>query len=88
MVDLKIVGTVNDFNDANTIEDIVKIFLVENRIYNLLSLEKKKNFKKESQKITTFLENDLKFEENSNEKFLQIKNYEDFTPVFNVRGLF
>ena len=88
VVGLKIVGIVNDFDDATLIEDIVKVFLIENRINSLFSLNKKKNLDNPNQKLDEFFENDLEFKENSNRKLLRIKNIDDSKPVFNVRGLF
>ena len=35
---MKIVGIVNDYTEALEIEDVVKVFTIEKRIFNLLSL--------------------------------------------------
>jgi hypothetical protein len=85
---LKIAGVVNNYKEALAIEDIVRTFIIEQKILNLSSLEKKKNFKNGTeQNIIIFPTNDNQFSETSNTKNLHIKNDEDSKPVFNVRGL-
>lgn len=85
---MKIVGVVNDSKEASDIEDIVRVFIIEKRILNLSSLEKKKKFENIADPDLIKLPvNDIKFTETSNKKNFRIKNYEDPRPVFNVRGL-
>ena len=85
---MKIVGVVNSYNEASDIEDIVRVFIIEKRILNLSSLEKKKKFENGvDPDIIKFPVNDIKFTETSSKKNLHIKNYEHLRPVFNVRGL-
>ena len=81
-------GVVNNYKEALDIEDIVKVFIIEQRILNLLSLEKKKKFGNiVDSNIMVSPTNDIKYAENSNKKILQVKNYEENNPLFNVRGL-
>ena len=84
---MKIAGVVIDYKDALDIEDIVRVFIIKKRIYNILSLEKNKNFKKANSNIMKFPKNDSKYAETSDEKILHTKINEDYGPVFNVRGL-
>jgi hypothetical protein len=82
------VGVVNNYKEALDIEDIVKVFIIEQRILNLLSLEKKKNFENVvDSDVMISSANNIEFAENSNKKILQVKNDEENNPVFNVRGL-
>ena len=81
-------GVVNNYKEALEIEDIVKVFIIEQRILNLLSLEKKRNFENVvDSDIMISSANDIQFVENSTKKILQVKNDEENNPVFNVRGL-
>jgi hypothetical protein len=86
---LKIAGVVNNYNEALEIEDIVKVFLIEKRIFKLSSLSKGKNNKNiDSSDINISSSSDIKYSPISNGKVLQNKNDEESRPVFNVRGLF
>jgi len=85
---LKIAGVVNDYKEALDIEDIVKAFIIKQRIFNILSLEKKKNF--DSDEDTNIIIKPVNYDqyaESSNKKIILIKNNEENSPVFNVRGL-
>lgn len=84
---MKIVGVVNDYKEALEIEDIVKAFVIKQRISKILSLERNNNFKNESSNLMIFKTNDVDYLGNSDEKNLRIKNSEGNKPVFNVRGL-
>lgn len=84
---MKIVGVVNDYKEALEIEDIVKVFVVKQRISNLLSLERNNNIKNDNSNFMIFKTNNENYFSNSDEKNLHIKNNEDNVPVFNVRGL-
>ena len=85
---LKIVGVVNEYKQALEIEDIVKVFLIEKRINNILSLEKSRKLENENSDLMIFSkENDENVNHFNNEKIV-IKKNEDSKPVFNVRGLF
>lgn len=84
---MKIVGVVNDYNEALDIEDIVKIFIIKQRIFNLLSLEKKKNFEKDNSNTTVFSIDDVEYAETSNKKIFHEKIDDEPRPIFNVRGL-
>ena len=83
---MKIVGIVNDYTEALEIEDVVKVFTIEKRIFNLLSLEKEKNFENANSNMMIFSTDDIKYAENSNKINSHIKIKEDSVPVFNVRG--
>ena len=81
-------GVVNNYKEALDIEEIVKVFIIEQRILNLLSLEKKKNFENPiDSNIMESPTNDIQLSENTSKKILQVKNDEENNPVFNVRGL-
>ena len=85
---MKIAGVVNDYKEALDIEDIVKAFIIKQRIFNILSLEKKKNF--DSDEDTNIIIKPVNYDqyaESSNKKIILIKNNEENSPVFNVRGL-
>jgi hypothetical protein len=85
---LKIAGVVNDYKEALDIEDIVKAFVIRKRIFYLLSLEKKKDLDKiEDSNIIESSEKDIEFSHTSHKKNIETKNEEEFSPVFNVRGL-
>ena len=84
---LKIVGVVNDYNEALDIENIVKVFIIKQRICNLLSLEREKNFEKVDSNVNEFPIKDVEFPINSEKKYLHEKIIDDSSPVFNVRGL-
>lgn len=84
---MKIVGVVNDYKEALEIEDIVKAFVIKQRISKILSLERNNNFKNESSNLMIFKTNDVDYLDNSDGKNLRIKNNEGNKPVFNVRGL-
>lgn len=84
---MKIVGVINDYKEALEIEDIVKVFVIKQRISNLISLERDNNYKSDNSNFMIFKTNNVNYLNNSNEKNLQIKNNEDNVPVFNVRGL-
>lgn len=84
---MKIVGGVNDYKEALEIEEVVKVFIVEKRILNLLSIEKKKNFENADSNIMIFPTDNIQYEENSNKKISHVNIDEDSVPVFNVRGL-
>jgi hypothetical protein len=85
---LKIGGAVNDYKAALEIEDAVKTFIIEQRIFNLLSIEKRKKIEKdENSSPLIFLTNKEKINENSEEAIITTKIIECQTPRFNVRGL-
>ena len=84
---LKIVGVVNNYNEALDIEEIVKVFTIEQRIFNLLSLEKEKNFENANSNIMIFSKDDVKYAATSDKKISHDKTNGDSAPVFNVRGL-
>jgi hypothetical protein len=84
---LKIVGVVNDYKEALEIEDIVKVFVVKQRISSLLPLERNSSLKNESSDLMIFKTNNIDYINNSNGKNINEKNNGDNSPVFNVRGL-
>jgi hypothetical protein len=86
---LKIAGVVNDYKEALDIEDIVKAFVIKKRIFDLLSLEKKKELEKiEDPKIKKPQVKDIEYTQQLDKKNIEPKNEEEISPVFNVRGLF
>lgn len=88
MIVLKFAGVVNEYKDAVEIEDIVKVFIINKRINDLLSLEKRKSFEKLKSNDVAFSFNDVKYLNNSDGKIIHNKIYTDSQPVFCVRGLF
>jgi len=85
---LKIGGAVNDYKAALEIEDAVKAFIIEQRILNLLSIEKSKKFVKDKNSDPLiFLTSKEKINESPDEPILQSKIIDYPTPRFNVRGL-
>ena len=85
---MKIGGAVNDYKTALEIEDAVKVFIIEQRILNLLSIEKSKKFEKDDNSDPLiFLTKKEKINENSDSTILQTKMIDYPTPRFNVRGL-
>jgi uncharacterized protein with WD repeat len=85
---MKIGGAVFDYKEAKIIEEAVKAFIIEQRILNLLSIEKEKKIvKDDNSEPMIFLTNKEKFKENSDEKILPTKLIDSQTPRFNVRGL-
>jgi len=85
---LKIAGVVNNYKEALEIEDIVRVFTIEKRIFTISSLRKDINYKnKTNPDINVSSSNDITYSNNVTNKDLQNKNNEDFRPVFNVRGL-
>ena len=66
---MKIAGVVNNYNEALEIEDIVKNFIIEEKILNLSSLSKTKNFKNvKHPNIKIFPTNDIHYSETYNKK--------------------
>jgi len=86
-VKLNIVGVVNDYNEALEIEEIVKVFLIKQRIINLLSLEKNKHYENDNSNVAIFSKKDFKNSETTDEKILHLKNNDSSVPFFSVRGL-
>lgn len=85
---MKIGGAVNDYKAALEIEDAVKVFIIEQRIFNLLSIEKRKKIEKDDNSSPLiFLANKEKVNENSDDVIIPSKIIEYPTPRFNVRGL-
>ena len=85
---MKIAGVVNNYKEALEIEDIVRVFTIEKRIFTISSLRKDSNYKnKTNPDINISSSNDIPYSNNVTNKDLQNKNNEDFRPVFNVRGL-
>jgi hypothetical protein len=84
---MKIVGVVNNYKEALEIEEIVKVFIIKQRIFNLLSNEKNKNLEDINSNVMIFSPNEIKNIELSDEKNLHAKINEGLAPVFNVRGL-
>ena len=85
---MKIAGVVNDYKEALDIEDIVKAFVIKQRIFHLLSLEKKKKIDKvEGSNIVKSNKKEIEFSQTLDKKNIETKNVDEISPVFNVRGL-
>jgi hypothetical protein len=67
---LKIAELVNEFKGAVEKENIVKVFLIEKRINNLIFLEKRENFKKFNTELVDFSINNVKYLTSSDKKVL------------------
>jgi hypothetical protein len=66
---LKIAGVINDHQEALDIEDIVKVFIIEQRILNLSSLKTKKVLKNATNPdIIKFPPNGINYSKISNKK--------------------
>ena len=83
---MKIVGVVSDYKEAEGIEDIVKVFVVERRISTILSDSKNKDLPEiESTSIMLPTEN-VKEYGNKPEETYPNKETNNQKPLFNVRG--
>ena len=83
---MKIVGVVSDYKEAEGIEDIVKVFVVERRISTILSDSKNKDLPEiESTSIMLPTEN-VKEYGNKPEETYPNKEPNNQKPLFNVRG--
>jgi len=85
---LKIVGVVSEYKEALEIEEIVKVFLIEQRILNLPSVKQNKHQENVNSNSIIFSEDNIGFSKNSNEKYLRSKVDPNFIPTFSVKGLF
>ena len=85
---MKIVGVVSEYKEALEIEDIVKIFLIEQRILDLLSLKQDKNQDTLNSNVMILPKKKIDNFKDSDENLLHAKADTDSKPVFNVRGLF
>ena len=85
---MKIAGVVNNYNEALEIEEIVKVFIIEKKIFKLQPLNSKEKFEYVvKSKNNIFQANDVEYSEPYSKKNINIKNNDEFRPVFNVRGL-
>ena len=82
--ELKIVGVVNGYSEAEDIEEIVKVFVIEQRVLSLLS--NKNNVNIDSNDII-LPNDDIKYFEKSDEKTINDKINKELKPLFNVRGI-
>lgn len=87
MVKLKIVGVVNDYKEAESIEDIVKVFVIEKRISSLLSDDKNKNYENIETNTMILDDEEVKNLGPPDEITEPKKNIDKAKPLFNVRGL-
>jgi len=87
VVKLKFAGVVNGYEEAAEIEDIVKVFVIKKRINDLISLDKRKNYKKLNSDNIDFSIDNTKYLNNSDERILHDKILVDFHHFFCVRGL-
>ena len=84
---MKIVGVVNDYKEAENIEDIVKVFVVEQRISTILSNSKDKNYEDIETNSMMIPSNEIKKIKTNNEESYPQKEENNHKPLFNVRGL-
>jgi len=71
---LKICGVVNDIDEAKEFEEIVKVFLIKQRINNLSSGNKNKDFKNTNLNFIKKLTENNSILEKSKEKKFNVKN--------------
>ena len=83
---MKIVGVVNDYKEALNIEDIVKVFVIEQRIFNLLSDSKNKNYSDINSNTIMLSKDEIENIKTSNEDSINHKDENNYKPLFNVRG--
>jgi len=83
---LKIVGVVNEYKEAQDIEEIVKVFVIEQRISNLLLCKKNEFLDDINSSVMILSKNDVKSVETPNEDTIHNKNNSSSPPLFNVRG--
>ena len=83
---LKIVGVINEYKEAQDIEEIVKVFVIEQRISNLFSCKKNEFLDDINSSVMILSKNDVKSVETSNEDTFHNKNNSSSPPLFNVRG--
>ena len=82
---LKIVGVITEYKEALDIEEIVKVFVIEQRISNLFC--KKNEFLDDvNSSVMILSKNDVKSVETSSEDTFHNKNNSSSPPLFNVRG--
>ena len=85
---MKIAGVINNYDEALAIEEIMKVFIIEERILNFPSLDRTINFKNVTHPdITLYTAKDNQNPKHIHKKNTHTKNNEDFKAVFNVRGL-
>jgi hypothetical protein len=83
---LKIVGVISDYKEAESIEDIVKVFVVEKRISTILSDSRNKDLHDvESKTIMLPTENEKELK-TPNGEIPPNKEPTNQKPLFNVRG--
>ena len=83
---LKIVGVVNDYKEAESIEDIVKVFVIERRISTLLSQDKNKNYETIDTNTMILDKEEIRDLRPPDELSDLQKNGNKPKPLFNVRG--
>ena len=82
---LKIVGVINEYKEAQDIEEIVKVFVIEKRISNLHPC-KNEILDDVNSNVMMLSKKDVKSVETSNEDTFYDKNNSSSLPLFNVRG--
>ena len=82
---MKIAGVVNDYKEALDIEDIVKAFVIKRRIFDILSLEKKKELERvKDPKIRKPQAKNIEYTKHLDKKNIEPKNEEEINPICNV----
>ncbi len=84
---MKIVGVINDYKEALNIEEIVKVFVIEQRIFNLLSDSKNKSYNDIDSNTIMLSADEIENIKTSNIESINHKDENDYKPLFNVRGL-
>ena len=79
-------GVISDYKEAENIEDIVKVFVIKQRISNLLSDSKNKNYEDIENSSMILSSDEMNNLEISNEESLPHKEGNNNKPIFNVRG--
>ena len=83
---MKIAGVIENYEEAEEIENIVKVFVIKERISNLQSLKENKKLKKRSANKTTSIDDNKRIKTFNKSTFHNNSNNVDL-PLFNFRGL-
>ena len=83
---MKIVGVVSDHKEAENIEDIVKVFVVKNRISEILSDRKSKDIDEIDTKSMILNSDNVDKIKISHEETYPHKEENNNKRLFNVRG--
>ena len=84
---MKIVGAIQNKAEAEDIENIVKVFVIKERIFNLNQNKKNKNLKEIKTNEMILSTEHTKYKKPFNIVPLNYKINNKSSPIFNVRGI-